>query len=339
MVVAVSGPSQVPVIPGSSSTGKEGAGRLTGAGSSFVYPLMSKWASVYNRKTAVQVNYQSIGSGGGIKQFNAETVDFGATDGPMTDDELKESGGPVLHIPVTMGAVVVTCNLPGFSKPLNLSGPTIAKLFMGDIRKWNDPAVSADNPGVALPDASVVVVHRSDGSGTTFIFSDFLSRVSPEWKQRVGTAKSLSWPAGIGAKGNEGVAAQVSRTKGAIGYVEQLFAQQTKMPVAAVKNHAGVFVAPSPEAVTAAAGNSTGIPDDLRMSITDSPGEAAYPIAGMVWVLARPKMRDPARASTLREFLGWVLGEDAQALAGSMNYSKLPPDLLEKARAKAAQVR
>jgi phosphate transport system substrate-binding protein len=300
---------------------------------------MSKWASVYHQKTKVQVNYQSIGSGGGIKQFSAGTLDFGATDGPMTEDELKLANSPVLHIPVTMGAVVVTYNIPGLEKPLNLSGPTISKLFLGEVKKWNDAVVAAENPGVTLPDKGVVIVHRSDGSGTTYIFSEYLSKTSPDWQPKVGVGKSLNWPAGIGAKGNEGVAAQVMRTPGAIGYVELLYAQQSKMHVASVKNQAGEFVAPVPDAVTSAAEGLKEIPDDLRMSITDSPGKGAYPVSGIVWVLARPEMKDRATASAVKAFLTWVLSDEGQAYAVPMNYSKLPASLLDKARAKVALIK
>ena len=337
LLAAFAPQAQIPVNPQAGSQG--GENRLTGAGSSFVYPLMSKWSSVYNQATKVQVNYQSIGSGGGIKQFTAGTVDFGATDAPMTDDEMKAAKGAVLHIPVTMGAVAITYNVPGTSGTLNMSGPTIAKLFMGDIKMWNDPELAKDNPNVKLPDTAVVVVHRSDGSGTTFILADYLSKVSPEWKQRLGTGKSLTWPVGIGGKGNEGVSAAVTRTPGAIGYVELLYAEQAKMARAAVLNKAGKFVAPSAEAVTAAAAELKEIPEDLRASITDAPGETAFPISGIVWVLARPQGQDKTNAAAVRTFVEWVLGDEGQALASPMNYSKLPPALLEKARAKAAQIK
>lgn len=336
-VCACTGQGPVPVKPKGGF--KAPANTLTGAGSSFVYPMLSKWASVYNQKTRVRVNYQSIGSGGGIRQFSSKIVDFGATDAPMTEEELKAAGAGVLHIPVIVGAVAVTYNLPGMKQPLRLSGPALAGVFMGTVRKWNDPVVARDNAGATLPDAPIVVVHRSDGSGTTFIFSDWLSKVSPEWKQKLGAGKSLNWPVGIGGKGNEGVAALIQRTPNAIGYVEQLYANRNKMPTAQLKNREGEYVAPSVESATATGAGVSQVPEDLRMSITDAPGKQAYPLAGMSWVLARSKMDDPARAKTLREFLLWTLGDQAQAMAAPLGYSKLAPNLLEKARAMARQIK
>lgn len=329
--------AQVPV-PGKQKPAAGDAG-ITGAGSSFVYPLMNKWATAYFEKNKVRVNYQSIGSGGGIKQFTAQLVDFAATDAPMSEEELKQAGEGVLHIPVTMGAVAVTYNVPGVDKPLVLSGDVLAKIFTGSIRKWNDAAIASLNSGARLPDADIVVVHRSDGSGTTYIFSDYLSKASAAWKQTVGTGKSLNWPAGIGGKGNEGVAALVSRTPNAIGYVEVIYAMQTKMPIARIQNAAGEIVDPGLEQVTAAAAELTSIPDDLRLSITNAPGKQAYPITGVVWVLARTSSTKPGVGMSLNSFLTWILSDEGQAMAAPLNYSKLPPALLEKARAKAAQVK
>lgn len=317
------------------SAAKSGGGALTGAGSSFVYPVMSKWASVYHEKTKVQVNYQSIGSGAGIKQFAARTVDFGATDSPMTADEMKQvPGGVALHVPVILGAVAISYNLPENTRELSFSGAVLADILMGKITKWNDEKIKAENPDAKLPDASIVVAHRSDGSGTTFIVSDYLSKTSQEWKKTMGAAKSLNWPVGIGGKGNEGVAALITRTPNSIGYVEVVYALQSKMPVASIRNSAGKIIAPSVESVTAAAAQLKDIPDDLRMSITNAPGETAYPISGMVWVLARPDS-----GAGLRSFLEWVLSDEAQGLAAPLQYSKLPSTVVSKARANVAKIK
>src|SRR4051812_8466902 len=265
---------------------------INGAGATFPYPIYSKWFDAYTKvDPSVRFNYQSIGSGGGQKQISEQTVDFGASDGPMSDENLSKAPGKIVHIPTVAGAVVVTYNLPGAPK-LKLDGPTIAAIFMGKIVKWNDPAIAALNAGVKLPKADVVVVHRSDGSGTSYIWTDYLSSVSPPWQSRVGRGTSVKWPTGLGAKGNEGVAGQVKQLPGAIGYTELIYALQNKMSMADVKNKAGTFVAPSPEAVTAALTAAT-VPDDFRFSIVNPEGANAYPIGGVTWLLIYEKQKDP----------------------------------------------
>src|SRR5437660_2411600 len=279
---------------------------INGAGATFPYPIYSKWfdesAYVY---TSVRFNYQSIGSGGGQQQIMAQTVDFGASDGPMSDENLSKAPGKILHIPTVAGAVVMTYNLEG-NRALKLDGETIADIFLGKVKKWNDPKIAASNPGIKVPDKEIVVVHRSDGSGTTFIFTDYLSKVSAEWKQKVGNNTSVNWPTGIGGKGNEGVSGQVKQTPNAIGYVELIYAIQNKMPYADVKNAAGQFVKPTLESVTAALGTAN-IPDDFRFSMTNAPGSNAYPIAGATWLLVYEQPKDPAKGKKLVEFLKWAL--------------------------------
>lgn len=310
-----------------------------GGGSSFVYPIMNRWTSEYYKKSDVQVNYQSLGSSGGVKQFTVKTLDFGATDAPMNEEQLAEVDGEVLHIPVVMGAVAITYNIPDFKGSLKLSGPVIADVYLGKILKWNDPAISALNPGLQLPDKEIVSVRRADGSGTTFIFADFLGKTSPEWKDKVGVGNSLNWPANsIGGKGNEGVSAQIGRSPYSLGYVELVYAIQSKLPVADVINAAGKAVAPSVETVTAAAAELTSVPEDLRLSITNSPGDKSYPMAGITWVVARKNMDNTGKAKALQQFLNYILSDEAQAIANTMNYSRLPEKLLTPARAKAAQI-
>ena len=299
---------------------------LTGAGATFPNPIYSKWFSEYNKKTGIQINYQSIGSGGGIKQFTEGTVDFGATDGPMTEEQLQGVGGHVLHIPTVMGAVVLTWNLPELgNQPLKFDGPSIADIFLGKLTKWNDKRLLALNPGVKLPDMDIIVVHRSDGSGTSYIFTDYLSKVSSEWKEKIGKATSVNWPAGLGGKGNEGVTQQVKQTEGALGYVELIYAEANKLPYAEVKNAAGQFVKPSLESVTqAAAGAKFEKNTDFRVSITNAPGQGAYPIASFTWLLIRPDMKDPVKAKAMKGFLDWMLTPDAQAMASQLVYAPLP---------------
>jgi phosphate transport system substrate-binding protein len=304
---------------------------LTGAGATFPNPIYSKWFDTYNRKTGVQINYQSIGSGGGIKQFTEGTVDFGATDGPMKDEQLAAVQGNVLHLPTVMGAVVMTYNLPAVaSSKLKLDGPTIADIFLGKITKWNDRRLVAANPGVALPNQDIIVVHRSDGSGTSYIFTDYLSKVSPEWKTRVGNANSVNWPAGLGGKGNEGVTQQVKQSEGALGYVELIYAISNQLPYAEVKNAAGTFVDPSLASVTAAAASATFAPNtDFRVSITDAPGADAYPIASFTWLLVKPDMADAAKARSLKAFLEWMVTDEAQQMAAQLHYAPLPAPVVE----------
>ncbi len=299
---------------------------LTGAGATFPNPIYSKWFDSYSKKTGVQINYQSIGSGGGIKQYTEGTVDFGATDGPMSADQMGAVQGKVLHIPTVMGAVVLTYNLPvAGAAQLKLDGPTIADIFFGRITKWNDRRIAASNPGVKLPDQDVIVVHRSDGSGTSYIFTDYLSKVSPEWKQKVGSATAVNWPAGLGGKGNEGVTQQVKQSDGAIGYVELIYAVANKLPYAQVKNAGGKFIEPSLASVTAAAASAKFEKNtDFRVSITNAPGDASYPISSFTWLLVQPDMKDAAKAKALKTFLDWMVTEEAQQMAAALQYAPLP---------------
>jgi phosphate transport system substrate-binding protein len=301
---------------------------INGAGATFPYPIYSKWFDEYAKvDPSVRFNYQSIGSGGGQKQILAQTVDFGASDGPMSDDNLAKATGKILHIPTVAGADVAAYNLPG-NPALKLDGDAIAGIFLGNIKKWNDAKLAALNPGVTLPDQEIVVVHRSDGSGTTYIWTDYLSKVSPNWKQKVGTNTSVNWPTGLGGKGNEGVAGQIKQTPGALGYVELIYAKQNKMPYANVKNSAGEFVKPTPESITAAMATAQ-IPDDFRFSITNAPGKDSYPIAGATWLLIYEQQKDPTKGKKLVEFLKWALtkGED---MAKNLDYAPLPSDLRER---------
>jgi phosphate transport system substrate-binding protein len=299
---------------------------LTGAGATFPNPIYTKWFDAYNKKTGVQINYQSIGSGGGIKQFTDGTVDFGATDGPMSQDQMSAVQGKVLHVPTVMGAVVLTYNLPAVgTAQLKLDGPTIADIFLGKVTKWNDRRIAANNPGAKLPNQDIIVVHRSDGSGTSFIFTDYLSKVSLEWKEKVGNAASVNWPAGLGGKGNEGVTQQVKQSDGAIGYVELIYAVANKLPYAQVKNLAGKFVEPSLTSVTAAAASAKFPPNtDFRVSITNAPGEVSYPISSFTWLLVQPDMKDPVKAKALKSFLEWMVTDDAQGMAATLQYAPLP---------------
>ena len=301
---------------------------INGAGATFPYPIYSKWFDEYAKvDPSVRFNYQSIGSGGGQKQIMAQTVDFGASDGPMSDDNLSKAPGKILHIPTVAGAVVMTYNLPGSPK-LKLDGDTIAGMYLGKITKWNDPKIAALNPDTKLPDNDIVVVHRSDGSGTTFIFTDYLSKVSPEWKQKAGNNTSVNWPTGLGGKGNEGVSGQIKQTPGAIGYVELIYAIQNKMPDAQVKNAAGQFVEPTLESVTAALATAE-IPDDFRFSMTNAPGENSYPIAGATWLLVYQQPKDPAKGKKLVEFLKWALAK-GEGMAKELNYAPLPDSVQQR---------
>jgi phosphate transport system substrate-binding protein len=299
---------------------------LTGAGATFPNPIYGKWFSEYNKKTGVQINYQSIGSGGGIKQFTEGTVDFGATDGPMTEAQLAAVQGQVLHLPTVMGAVVLTYNLSAAgATPLKLDGPTIADIFLGKITKWNDRRLVAANPGVTLPNQDIIVVHRSDGSGTSYIFTDYLSKISPEWKTKVGNANSVNWPAGLGGKGNEGVTQQVKQSDGAIGYVELIYAISNQLSYAQVRNAAGAYIVPSLASVTAAAASATFAPNtDFRVSITDAPGADAYPISSFTWLLVKPDMADEAKGKSLKGFLDWMVTDEAQQMAAELHYAPLP---------------
>jgi phosphate transport system substrate-binding protein len=301
---------------------------INGAGATFPYPIYSKWFDEYAKvDPSVRFNYQSIGSGGGQKQITAQTVDFGASDGPMTDENLAKAPGKILHIPTVAGADVVAYNLPG-NPALKLDADTIAGIFLGNIKKWNDSKIAATNPGVKLPDEEIIVVHRSDGSGTTYIWTDYLSKISPEWKQKVGTNTSVNWPVGIGGKGNEGVAGQIKQTHGALGYVELIYAIQNKMPYADVKNVAGNFVKPSLESITAAMATAQ-IPDDFRFSITNAPDKDSYPIAGATWLLVYEQQKDPAKGKKIVEFLRWALTK-GEEMAKQLDYAPLPDTLRDR---------
>jgi phosphate transport system substrate-binding protein len=301
---------------------------LNGAGATFPYPIYSKWSEEYSKvDPAVRINYQSIGSGGGQKSIQDGTVDFGASDGPMSDENLAKAPGKILHIPTVAGADVVTYNLPG-NPALQLDGPAIAGIFLGKITKWNDAKIAEQNPAVKLPAEDIVVMHRSDGSGTTFIFVDYLSSISQEWETNVGRGTAVKWPVGQGAKGNEGVTEQVKQVSGAIGYVELVYAVQQKLPYASVKNAAGNYVVPSIESVTAALATAK-IPDDFRFSMVNPPGEKAYPIAGTTWLLVYQKQANAAKGKKLVEFLKWAETK-GQAVAPQLNYAPLPDDLSKR---------
>jgi phosphate transport system substrate-binding protein len=303
---------------------------INGAGATFPYPIYSKWFNEYAKvDTSVHFNYQSIGSGGGQKQITAQTVDFGASDGPMSDENLAKTPGKLLHIPTVAGADVITYNLPGDPK-LKLDGDVIVNIFMGNITKWNDPKITALNPGVSLPDLPIVTVHRADGSGTTFIFTDYLSNISPVWADTAGKGTSVKWPAGTGlaAKGNEGVAGQVKQLSGAVGYVELIYAEQNKMPYADVKNSSGNFIAPSLESITAALATAK-IPDDFRFSMVNPPGDKAYPIAGTTWLLVYEQQKDAAKGKKMVEFLNWALTK-GEAMATSLDYAPLPDEVQKR---------
>ncbi len=303
---------------------------VNGAGATFPFPLYSKWFSEYHQlNPSLQFNYQSIGSGGGIQQITKGTVDFGASDAPMTDEELARAPS-VVHVPTVLGAVVVTYNAPVAG--LKLTPETLAGIFLGKIAKWNDPALARVNPGVKLPDADIAVVHRSDGSGTTAIFTDYLTTVSPEWKAAVGAGKSVRWPTGLGAKGNEGVTGIVKQTPGAVGYVELAYANQNKLPMAELQNHDGVFVKPSIEGTSAAAAGVE-LPADFRVSITDAAGKTAYPMVSFTYLLIPKDIADGAKGKALVEFLWWAV-HDGQKYAQPLDYAPLPAPVVEKVSAK-----
>jgi phosphate transport system substrate-binding protein len=307
-----------------------GAQSLTGAGATFPNPIYTKWFDAYNKATGVQINYQSIGSGGGIRQFTEGTVDFGATDGPMSVAQMEAVQNNVLHIPTVIGAVVLTYNLPSLgATQLQLDGPTIADIFLGRITKWNDKRITTLNPGIALPSTDIIVVHRSDGSGTSYIFTDFLTKVSREWKDKVNYATSVKWPIGLGGKGNEGVTQQVKQLDGTIGYVELIYALSNNLPYAKIKNAAGNFVVPSLASASAAAASAKFAKDtDFRVSITNAPGAQTYPITSFTWLLVPKDGKDPAKAKLLRNFLNWMITPDAQAMAAELRYAPLPDEVL-----------
>jgi len=313
----------------------EGALSINGAGATFPNPMYSKWFDEYHKKKPdLQINYQPIGSGGGIKQITEGTVDFGATDGPMNDDQLKayqdKHGSPVLHFPTVLGADVPTYNIPGVSGELNFTQEALGGIFLGKITKWNDPAITGPNKGVNLPASDIVVVHRSDGSGTTYIWTDYLSKVSEEWKNKVGKGTSVNWPVGLGGKGNEGVAGLVKQTPNSMGYVELIYAVQNSMPYGKVRNSSGALVKADLASVTAAAaGAAKTIPDDFRVSITDAPGKTAYPISSFTWLLIPSKFSDATKRDAIKGFVKWML-TDGQTYAEALSYAKLPKEIVAK---------
>ena len=306
---------------------------INGAGATFPYPMYSKWFDEYHKNfPKIQINYQSIGSGGGIKQVTEGTVDFGASDGPMNDEQLKafqdKHGFPILHFPTVLGADVPTYNIPGVSGELNFTPDALAGIFLGKITKWNDPAIAGANKGVNLPANDIVVIHRSDGSGTTYIWTDYLSKISDEWRSKVGKGTSVNWPVGLGGKGNEGVAGLVKQTPNAFGYVELIYAVQNSMPYGRVKNSAGSFIKADLASVTvAAAGAAKDMPADFRVSITDAPGKTAYPISSFTWLLIPSKFQDAGKRDALKTFLKWMLAE-GQNYTEALSYAKLPKEVV-----------
>jgi phosphate transport system substrate-binding protein len=319
----------------SGSGGSNGVVNLQGAGATFPNPLYQKWLSEYGKlHPNIRIDYQSIGSGGGIKQIQSRTVDFGASDSPMRDEDLKAAPAELVHIPTVLGAVVITYNLSGLAQPLRFSPGVVADIFLGKIKKWNDPRLKADNPTVTLPSTDISVVHRSDGSGTSAVFTDYLSKVSPEWKEKVGAGVSPSWPVGIGGKGNEGVTGMVKQTPNTLGYVELAYAMKNGLPAAALKNKAGHYVTPTFDAVTAAAAESVATtPDDLRVSITDAAGATAYPISSYTYLLIYKQQNDAAKGKALVDFVWWGI-HNGEAFARDLQYAPLPKEIVERAEAK-----
>jgi phosphate transport system substrate-binding protein len=312
---------------------------LNGAGATFPYPMYSKWFSEYHKlHPEIQINYQSIGSGGGIRQVINGTVDFGASDGPMTDEMLKEAKTKILHMPTVLGADVPAYNIPGVTAELKFTPEALAGIFLGKITKWNDKALTGVNPGVNLPDRDIIVVHRSDGSGTTYIWTDYLSKISPEWQSQVGKGTSVKWPIGLGGKGNEGVAGSIRQLQGSIGYVELIYAVQNNIPYGSVKNAAGNFVKASLESVTAAAASSPKMPADFRVSITNAPGKDAYPISSFTWLLIPAQSKDPAKGKILADFLNWMV-TDGQKMTAALSYAPLPEGVVEKEKEAIKQVK
>jgi phosphate transport system substrate-binding protein len=316
------------------------AQNINGAGATFPYPIYSKWFSEYSQlHPNVKINYQSIGSGGGIRQVSEGTVDFGATDGPMSDEQINSAKVKTMHIPTVLGAVVPVYNIPGVSKDLNFSGDVIADIYLGKITKWNDSRIAKDNPGVTLPDHAILPVYRSDGSGTTYIFTDYLSKVSSDWNSRVGKNTSVKWPTGIGQKGNEGVAGMVRQSPFSFGYVELIYATQNKMAYGAVKNAAGKFLKATTDGVTAAAAAAAKtMPADYRVSITNAPGATSYPISSFTWLLIPVHSTDASKAKALGDFLGWML-DHGEAEAAALNYAPLPKPVQAMVRKSIAQVK
>lgn len=312
---------------------------LNGAGATFPYPIYSKWFSEYHKlHPDIQINYQSIGSGGGIRQVINGTVDFGASDGPMTDDMLKEAKAKILHMPTVLGADVPAYNIPGVTAELKFTPEALAGIFMGKITKWNDKAITSANPGVNLPDKDIIVVHRSDGSGTTYIWTDYLSKISPEWQSQVGKGASVKWPIGLGGKGNEGVAGSIRQLQGSIGYVELIYAVQNNISYGSVKNAAGNFIKASLDGVTAAAASAPKMPADFRVSITNAPGKDAYPISSFTWLLIPAQSKDAAKGKILADFLNWMV-TDGQKMTAALSYAPLPESVVQKEKEAIKEVR
>ncbi|HYW38424.1 MAG TPA: phosphate ABC transporter substrate-binding protein PstS [Terriglobales bacterium] len=311
---------------------------LNGAGATFPYPMYSKWFSEYNKlHPDVQINYQSIGSGGGIRQVLNGTVDFGASDGPMSDEQLAQSKTKILHIPTVMGAVVPAYNVPGMSGEVKFTPEALAGIFLGKIQNWNDPAITKVNPGVNFPNQPIIVIYRSDGSGTTFIFTDYLSKISKDWSNGVGKGTSVKWQIGMGGKGNEGVAGQVRQLQGSIGYVELIYAVENKITYGSVRNAAGNFVKASLDGVTEAAASAKAMPADFRVSITDAPGKTAYPISSFTWLLIPVQAKDPKKGKIIADFLDWMV-TDGQKMTNQLSYAPLPPNVVEKVKAAIKQI-
>jgi phosphate transport system substrate-binding protein len=312
---------------------------LNAAGATFPYPIYSKWFDQYHAlHPNVQINYQSIGSGGGIRQLLDKTVDFGASDGPMNDDQLKQAKVPILHFPTVLGAAVPSYHVPGVTGDLNFTPEVLAGIFLGKVSKWNDPAIVAANPGVKLPKDDIVVVHRSDGSGTTYIWTDYLSKVSPEWQSKVGKGTSVNWPVGLGGKGNEGVSALLEQTPDSIAYIELIYAIQNKILYGKVKNSSGEFIKADLASVSAAAAAAAKtMPDDFRVSITNPPGKGAYPIASFTWLLIPSKIDDPAKRDVVKDFLKWMM-TDGQKTAEPLSYAQLPKEVVTKEMKAIAQI-
>jgi len=311
---------------------------IQGAGATFPFPLYSKWVAEYQKvDPRIRINYQSTGSGGGIRQITERVIDFGATDAPMTEEELAKVSGKILHIPTALGAVVLAYNLPGVSK-LNLSPEVVAGIFLGEIKNWNDPAIARLNSGAALPNRPIAVVYRTDGSGTTAVFTEYLSKVNASWKEKVGAGKSVRFPVGLGAKGNEGVSGQMKITPGSMGYVELAYARQSRLAYAALQNSKGQFVEPSLESVTAAAQSVEEMPDDLRISIVDAPGELAYPMAAFTYILVYEEQAEVVKGKEMAQFLWWALHE-GQRYGAALHYAPLPSQVITKAEAKLREMK
>ncbi len=322
------------------AAGAAAATQIDGAGATFPYPIYSKWFSEYNKlHPDVQINYQSIGSGGGIRQLTNETVFFGASDGPMTNEQLGAAPGKILHFPTVLGGVVPVYNIPGVSAELKFSGATLAEIFLGKITKWNDKAIAAENPGASLPGTDIAVVHRSDGSGTTYIFCDFLGKVSPEWKSKVGIATSVNWPVGVGGKGNEGVSGLVGQTPGSIGYVELIYALQNKIAYGSVKSADGEYLKATLDSVTAAAAAAEGkMPADFRVSITNAPGKGVYPISSFTWLLLYENPKDKAKSKLMLDFMNWAL-TDGQKYCADLGYAPLPASVVKMEMAALGKIK